>query len=171
MIESIRRVPNNKLWHTYLCHGEYTSRHPDCQRHTLVYQLNSGANAAPASVQALVLAVVGSWTKVAIECLILGLSRGTRMELPLTIVTLGTIRPEDNGAVFFFAKHTSLDIWACLGVISLQGPRHAQKSLSALWWKKYSLTRHALSPHPSHHHLYTFISLTDCTVWMYYKVT
>ena len=28
-------------------------------------------------------------------------------------------RPEDSGAVFYLSKHTSFDVWACLGVNNL----------------------------------------------------
>ena len=45
------------------------------------------------------------------------------MELPSAIVTLGTIRPQDSGAVFYIAKVMSLTIWACLALNPLDMPR------------------------------------------------
>ena len=67
----------------------------DCQWRTLAHLLNSGANAASASVHALVKAVVALNSRQK-RVLALGLSRGMN-GLTLPIVTLGTIRPEDNG--------------------------------------------------------------------------
>ena len=59
------------------------------------------------------------------------------MELSSTIVTLGTIRPEDSAkghsvpALNCIAKPKSPTVWPCLGVNPLDMPR---------------ITRHALSP-------------------------
>ena len=64
----------------------------DFQQHTLVSPLNSGANAAPTSLQALMFPRDGLKLP-AIECLALGLSPAHvgLIELPSAIATLGTI--------------------------------------------------------------------------------
>ena len=54
----------------------------DYNRHTLAPPLNSSANAAPTSVQSLMLALVGPSTKHTIDCLALCLSRGTEWIYP-----------------------------------------------------------------------------------------
>ena len=41
----------------------------------------------------------------------------------LPIVTLGTIRPEDSGAINCTGKLKSPAVWACLGVYPLDMPR------------------------------------------------
>ena len=69
-------------------------------------QLNNGAKAAPASAQALVLAVVRPLS--AIECLTL--SRGMNEVTPSYCYT-GIIIPEDSGAVLCISLHPSGHIW------------------------------------------------------------
>ena len=74
------------------------------------------------------------------------------MELPLAIVTLVTIRPDDNGIAF----EQCLDVWACLRVNLLDMPRPP-------YWA--SEGKHSQNPPcpvtpPSRHHLY-FIHLIN----------
>ena len=101
---------------------------------TLVLPLNSGANAAPASVAALPVkchysAGTGDGrgslgtpgNRVFDTCL----SRAWR-ELPSAIVTLETIRPQDSGTVFLKVKKT----WR-LGMPVGKSSRHAQNPFLA----------------------------------------
>ena len=77
----------------------------------------------------------------------------------LPIVTLGTIRPEDSGAArnatsFIIKLYSETQVSGCLGMSGGISPRHAQNPLSGERRKTLSITHHALSPPPSHHHLY-----------------
>ena len=65
--------------------------------------MNSGANAAPVSVQALIVSIhystaMAALKQTAIECLTLCLTRGMNGEILSLIVNLETIRLEDSGA-------------------------------------------------------------------------
>ena len=68
----------------------------------------------------------------------------------LPIVNLGTIRPEDSGC-FSIKLHRETQVSGRLGMSGGRSPRHA---LSGEWRKTLSITHHALSSPPSHHHLY-----------------
>ena len=77
----------------------------------------------------------------------------------LPIVTLGTIRPEDSGAArnatsFIIKLYSETQVSGRLGMSGGISPRHAQNPLSGERRKTLSITHHALSPPPSHHHLY-----------------
>ena len=77
----------------------------------------------------------------------------------LPIVTLGTIRPEDSGAAqmpqsFSIKLHRETQVSGRLAISGGISPRHAQNPLSGERRKTLSITHHALSPPPSHHHLY-----------------
>ena len=77
----------------------------------------------------------------------------------LPIVTLGTIRPEDNGAArnatsFIIKLYSETQVSGRLGMSGGISPRHAQNPLSGERRKTLSITHHALSPPPSHHYLY-----------------
>ena len=77
----------------------------------------------------------------------------------LPIVTLGTIRPEDSGAArnatsFIIKLYSETQVSGRLGLSGGISPRHAQNPLSGERRKTLSITHHALSPPPSHHHLY-----------------
>ena len=77
----------------------------------------------------------------------------------LPIVTLGTIRPEDSGAArnatsFIIKLYSETQVSGRLGMSGGISPRHAQNPLSGVRRKTPSITHHALSPPPSHHHLY-----------------
>ena len=73
---------------------------------TLVPPLNNGDNAAPASAQALVLAVV-RLQAIGNRVFAIRYITWDKWELPSAITTLGTIRPENSGAVFCIAKPKS----------------------------------------------------------------
>ena len=99
----------------------------DCQWRTLVPPLNSGANAAPASVLELMWAVVA--------CLTLGLSRGmngvTQREWSFLLLLWGLSDPRIAelremprvSSLNCTAKLKSPAVWACLGVYPLDMPR------------------------------------------------
>ena len=77
----------------------------------------------------------------------------------LPIVTLGTIRHEDSGAArnatsFIIKLYSETQVSGRLGMSGGISPRHAQNPLSGERRKTLSITHHALSPPPSHHHLY-----------------
>ena len=102
--------------------------------------------------------------------LTLGLSRGMN-GVSLPIVTLGTIRPKDSGtARNATAKlHSETQVSGRLGMSEGWSPRHTQNPLSGERRKTLSITHHALSPPPSHHHLY-IIHLIN---WLqrFYRIT
>ena len=66
----------------------------------------------------------------------------------LSVVTLGTIRPEDSGAA-----RDATEFQYSIAQRNPRSPRHAQNP-SGEQRKTLSITHHALSPPPSHHHLY-----------------
>ena len=77
----------------------------------------------------------------------------------LDIATLGTIRPENSGAVrdatsFSIKLHGDTQVSDRLGMSGGKSPRQAQNPLSGERKKAPTITHHALSPPPSHHHLY-----------------
>ena len=79
----------------------------------------------------------------------------------LPIVTLGTIRHEDSGAAlrempqsFIIKLYSETQVSGRLGMSGGISPRHAQNPLSGEQRRTLSITHHALSPPPSHHHLY-----------------
>ena len=126
----------------------------DCQWRTLVPPLNSGANAAPASVLAL---ITGNSV---FDIRSLTWDEWSYPEgVILPIVTLGTIRPEDSGAArnatsFIIKLYSETQVSGRLGMSGGISPRHAQNPLSGERRKTLSITHHALSPPPSHHYLY-----------------
>ena len=72
------------------------------------------------------------------------------MDLPLAIVTLGTIQPDDSGATFE-QKNEFPDVWACLVVNPLDMHRTP-------YWVIEGNTRNKPPrpiTSPSHHYLYT----------------
>ena len=84
----------------------------------------------------------------------LGLSRGMN-GVTLSIVTLGTIRPEDGGSAQSGIKlHSETQVSGRLGMSWGRSPGHAQDPLSGEQRKTLSIIQRALSPPPSHHHLY-----------------
>ena len=101
----------------------------------------------------------------------LGLSHGERMGLHFLLFLLGTIRPEDSGAVrnASIKLHSETQVSGCLGMSERRSPRHAQNPSSGERTKKLSKTYHALSPQPLHHHLY-IIHLIN---WLqrFYRIT
>ena len=131
-----------------------------CWRPTLVPPPNSGANAAPASVQALMLAVLRHITTV-IECLTLGLSRGMK-KVTLSYCysgnypTQGYAKSNGVSALNCIANPKSPTVWACLGVNPLDIPR-----------KTLSITHHALSPHPHVIICTSFTSSLYCDILTY----
>ena len=77
----------------------------------------------------------------------------------LPIVTLGLSDPRiaelrEMPQSFSFKLHSETQISGRLGMSGGISPRHAQNPLSAERRKTLSITHHALSPPPSHHHLY-----------------
>ena len=54
----------------------------------------------------------------------------------------------------FFCFHSETQFSGRLGMSGGGSPRHAQNPLSGERRKTLSITHHALSPPPSHHHLY-----------------
>ena len=113
----------------------------DCQWHTLFSPFDNVANTAPVLVQALSAVQTLMLAMVALQqpkyCYTLCVSRG-RTELPLAIVTLGTIRPKDSGAAFGQKKQFS-------GRLDMPGVNPLD-ILGTLYW--VSEGKH------SHHHLY-----------------
>ena len=89
----------------------------------------------------------------------------------LPIVSLGIIQPEDSGAVrnASIKLHSETQVSGCLAMSGGRSPRHAQNPLSGERRKKLSITYHALSPQPLHHHLY-IIHLIN---WLqrFYRIT
>ena len=90
------------------------------------------------------------------------LSRGMN-GVTLPTVTLGTFRPEDSG------NASETQVSGRLGMSGGRSPRHAQNLLSGERRKTLSITHHALSPPPSHHHMY-IIHLIN---WLqrFYRIT
>ena len=66
---------------------------------------------------------------------------------------LGTIRPENSGAAQR-KLHSETQVTGRLGMSEGSSPRHTQNPLLGEGRKTLSITHHALSPPPSHHHLY-----------------
>ena len=55
---------------------------------------------------------------------------------------------------FIIKLYSETQVSGRLGMSGGISPRHAQNHLSGERWKTLSITHHALSPPPSHHHLY-----------------
>ena len=55
---------------------------------------------------------------------------------------------------FIIKLYSKTQVSGCLGMSGGISPRHAQNPLSGERRKTLSITHHALSPPPSHHHLY-----------------
>ena len=55
---------------------------------------------------------------------------------------------------FSIKLHSETQVSGRLGMSRGRSPRHAQNPLSGEWRKTLSITHHALSPPPWHHHLY-----------------
>ena len=71
--------------------------------------------------------------------------------------------------IFSIKVHSGNQISGHLGMSGGRSPRHAQNPLSGKQRKTLSITHHALSPPPSHHHLYIIDHLTT-TFLSYYNV-
>ena len=86
----------------------------------------------------------------------------------LPIVTLWTIEPEDSGVSALNCTGKT-QVSGRLGMSGGISPRHAQNPLSGERRKTLSITHHALSSPPSHHHLY-IIHLIN---WLqrFYRIT
>ena len=70
---------------------------------------------------------------------------------------------------FCIKSHSETQGLVCVGMSGGRSPRHAQKPFSREWRKTFSVSHHALSPPPSHHHLY-IIHLIN---WLqrFYRIT
>ena len=94
------------------------------------------------------------------------------MELLSTVVTLGTIRPEDSGDVrkpiCFSIKLRSDQVIAKSPTVweFLPGVNTLDMLRTPSWAsKRHSITHHALLPHPHIIICASFISSTDCTIF------
>ena len=68
---------------------------------------------------------------------------------------------------FSIKLHSETQVSVRLSMSGGRSPRHAQNPLSGEWGKTLSITHHALSPPPAHHHLY-IIHLIN---WRFYRIT
>ena len=66
----------------------------------------------------------------------------------------GVILPARNATSFIIKLYSETQVSGRLGMSGGISPRHAQNPLSGERRKTLSITHHALSPPPSHHHLY-----------------
>ena len=105
----------------------------------------------------------GSLKEPAIACLTLGLSRGmngvTQRECSSLLLLWGLSDPRiaellEMPQSFIIKLYSETQVSGRLGMSGGISPRHAQNPLSGERRKTLSITRHALSPPPSHHHLY-----------------
>ena len=125
----------------------------DCQRRALVPLFNSGNNAAPVSVQALpVQRRYSAGTNVGRGSFETTGNRVLDIMCLTHTHTLGTIRPEDSGAMFYKKNPGHLEVWSCLGVNSLDMPRPP-------YWGSEENTRNIPCPitPPSHYHLQRYV--------------
>ena len=104
----------------------------------------------------------------------LGLSHWKWIELPFLLLLwrLSDPRIEELREMprsFSIKLHSKAQVSGSLGMSGGGSPRHAQNPLSAERRKTLSITHHALSPPPSHHHLY-IIHLIN---WLqrFYRIT
>ena len=130
----------------------------DCQLRTSVPLLNSGANAASASVHALVKAMLElnnrQWRVVDIRSL-----TGDEWSYPSYCYSWELSDPriaeQREMPLWFSIKlHSETQVSGRLGMAGGRSPRHAHNPLPVEQRKTLSITHHALSPPPSHHHLY-----------------
>ena len=98
-----------------------------------------------------------------IACLTLGLSRGmngvTQREWSFLLLLWGLSDPRiaelrEMPQSFIIKLYSETQVSGRLGMSGGISPRHAQNPLSGERRKTLSITHHALSPPPSHHHLY-----------------
>ena len=97
------------------------------------------------------------------SCLSLGLSRRmngiTQRELSFLLLLWVLSDPRiaelrEMPRCFRIKLHRETQVSGRLGMSGGRSPGHAQNPLSGEWRKTLSITHHALSPPPSHHHLY-----------------
>ena len=69
-----------------------------------------------------------------------------------SIIWIAELR--DMPRCFSIKLHSETQVSGRLGMSGDRSPRHAQNPLSGEGRKTLSITHHALSPPPSHHHLY-----------------
>ena len=98
----------------------------------------------------------------------------TQRELSFLLLLWGLTHPRiaelrEMPQCFSIKLHSKTQVSGLLGMSRSRSPRHAQNPLSGERRKMLSITNHALSPPPSHHHLY-IIHLTN---WLqrFYRIT
>ena len=103
-----------------------------------------------------------------------GLSHGKWMELAFPLFLWGLSDPRiaelrEMPRSFSSKLHSETQVSGRLGMSGGRSPRHSQNPISGERRKKHSITYHALSPQPSHHHLY-IIHLIN---WLqrFYRIT
>ena len=105
----------------------------------------------------------GSLKKTAMACLTLGLSCGVngviQRDRSFLLLLWGLSDPRiaelrEMPQSFSIKLHSETQVSSHLGMSGGISPRHAQNPLSGERRKTLSITHHALSPPPSHHHLY-----------------
>ena len=136
-----------------------------CIRHYYLVIINAGAGVG-----------CGGLKLPSIACLTLGLSRGmngvTLRELSFLLLLWGLCNPRiaelrKMPQSFSIKLHSKTQVSGRLGMSRGRSPTHAQNPLSGERRKTLSITYHALSPPPSHHHLYIILShqLTKTFLW------
>ena len=82
----------------------------------------------------------------------------------IAIIHFIHIRPEDSGVSTLISttKPKSPAVWACLWVDPLGMSRTPYRASE----EKLSITHHAISPTPSHHHLYMIHHTIDYNVFI-----
>ena len=70
---------------------------------------------------------------------------------------------------FSIKLHSETQVSGRLGMSGVRSPRHAQNPLSSERRKTLSITYHALSPPPSHHHIYIIHLMT--LLQRFYRIT
>ena len=74
-----------------------------------------------------------------------------------------------EGSLVQITVHSETQICGGQGMFGDRFPRHAQNPLSGERRKTISITYHALSPSPSHHHLYIIYLING--VQRFYRIT
>ena len=98
----------------------------------------------------------------------------TQRELSFLLLLWGLSDPriaELRKMSFSIKLHSETQVSGRLGMSGGRSPRHAQNPLSGEGWKTLSITHHALSPSPSHRHLYIISSHQLATIFFFYRIT